>query len=118
MALDHIDPSHEDIHKRLVNWARWVRPNKHRGQVHPMFRGALTSRQWDTDPQVPISCDTLDAMRMEKTVVRLPRPHMLVLKWWYVFPVDARRMCRTLAVSMDGLCLLLKDARTMARNNG
>lgn len=81
-----------------------------------MFRGARTSRQWDTDPHIPMACDTLDAMRMEKTVIALPHKHKTVLKWFYVFPVDARRMCRTLAVNMDGLCLLLKDARTMARN--
>jgi len=116
MALDHIDPSHEDIHKRLVNWARWVRPNHFLHDVHPMFRKALTSRQWDDDPHISVRCDTLDAMKMEKTVVALPDKHKIVLKWYYVAPIDYRKICRKLAVNLDGLCVLLKDARTMARN--
>ena len=117
MSLDHIDPAHEAIHQRLVNWARWVRPNGFCHDVHPMFRKALTSRQWDTDPYIHVACDTIDAQRLEKIVVSLPTKHKIVLKWYYVAPIDYRKVCRKLAMNLDGLTLLLKDARTMVKNN-
>lgn len=110
-----VDPGHAEIDRRLVNWARWLVSG--RGQdVHPMFRGFVSSEQWGpVTHSVPL--DPLDAQRIEKAVQKLPEKHRAAVRWSYVFRTSPLRMARKLGESMEGLRVLVVQSRTMLLNN-
>ena len=112
----HVKPEHEAIHARLENWARWVRVRPHGWATHPMWRKALTSKQWEVSPAVPVTVNTLDAADMEKAVSALPVKHREAVRWSYVHCGNPLAMARTLAVSKQGLADLVGDGRTMLQN--
>ena len=111
----HIEDGHREIHKRLVNWARWVAPGEPK-RVSPMFAHAKTSRQWDVDPHTSIPVDTIDAQYVEKAVYKLPKDHREALRWWYVYQGSVRDQCRRQALSPTGLQLCVRDGRQMLKN--
>ena len=113
---NHIKPEHEAIHARLENWSRWVRVRPHGWSTHPMWRSALTSRQWDVSPHIGTPVDTLDAALMEKAVYALPEKHREAVRWWYVYRRDPAAMARNLGVSKQGLADLVGSGRTMLQN--
>jgi len=112
----HVKPEHDAIHQRLENWARWVRVRPHGWATHPMWRKALTSKQWEVSPAVPVTVNTLDAADMEKAVSALPVKHREAVRWSYVYGRDPLAMARTLAVSKQGLADLVDSGRTMLKN--
>ena len=114
---NHIPAHHEAIHERLENWARWVRVRPHGWATHPMWRKALTSKQWEVSPAVPVTVNTLDAADMEKAVSALPVKHREAVRWSYVYGRDPLAMARTLAVSKQGLADLVDSGRTMLKNS-
>ena len=113
---NHIAAHHEAIHARLVNWERWVRVRPHGWFTHPMWRSALTSRQWDVSPHIGTPVDTLDAALMEKAVYALPEKNREAVRWWYVYRRDPVAMARNLGVSKQGLADLVEAGRTMLAN--
>lgn len=120
--LDYVDfcyvpPHQEAMHARLGNWARWVRVRPHGWATHPMWRAAVTPRQWDIDPHIKTALDSLDALLIERTVAKLPEKHRDALRWHYVRRVDPAGMARTLAVSRAGLLELVIAGRTMTQNS-
>jgi DNA-directed RNA polymerase specialized sigma24 family protein len=112
----HVQPQHEAIHERLVNWARWVKVRPQGWPTHPMWRKALTSKQWDASPHIPNPVNTLDAVEMEKTVSTLPEKHRAAVRWSYVHAGNPVAMARTLGVSKQGLADLVEAARSMLNN--
>lgn len=112
----HVHPEHEGIHTRLENWSRWVRVRPHGWQTHPMWKKALTSKQWDAAPHIPIPVNTLDAVAVEKAVSDLPVKQREAVRWSYVYGRDPMGMARQLAVSKQGLADLVTDGRTMLKN--
>lgn len=112
----YVNPEHEAIHARLLNWARWVRVRPNGWQTHPMWRKALTSKQWDAMPHIPVPVNTLDAADVEKAVSALPVKHREAIRWSYVHCRDPLGMARTLAVTKQGLADLVSDGRTMLNN--
>lgn len=70
--FNFVPDHHQGIHDKLLNWARWVRPRAHGWHTHPMWKGAITSRQWDISPHIPILLKPLEAMEVEKAVAALP----------------------------------------------
>lgn len=112
----YVAPEHEAIHARLNNWARWVRVRPNRWPTHPMWRKALTSKQWDVVPHIPVPVNTLDAADMEKAVYALPVKHREAIRWSYVYGRDPVAMARTLGVSKQGLADLVDSGRTMLNN--
>ena len=113
---NHIPAHHQAIHARLVNWRRWVTVRPHGWFTHPMWRSALTSRQWDVSPHIGTPVDTLDAALMEKAVYALPDKHREAVRWWYVYRRDPVAMARNLGVSKQGLQELVTEGRTMLKN--
>ena len=112
----HVQPQHEAIHERLTNWARWVKVRPQGWPTHPMWRKALTSRQWDVSPHICTPVDTLDAALMEKAVYALPEKNREAVRWWYVYRRDPVSMARNLGVSKQGLADLVESGRTMLKN--
>lgn len=61
--------------------------------------------------------DVLLALAVQRAFVRLPERHRAVLSWAYCYPwINPGRVQRHLAVTREGLCKLLTDARTMIGN--
>jgi len=65
-GLHHIDPVHEVIHSRLINWARYVKVTGGGGFIQPMWKQGKSSRQWDESPHINIEVDTLDGHAQSK----------------------------------------------------
>lgn len=109
---------HEDVHKRLDEWARWVRPRGHIGFTQPIFRMYQSkARHWDIDPHIPVAINTLAAMEIERIVAGLPDKHRDVLRWAYVWPwVPVGKVRRMLALSMHDIQAMLHDGRDMTLN--
>lgn len=121
MKPSHVDysfvpSSHDAIHGRMCQWAMWVRVRVNGWHTHPMWRNAKTSRQWDVDPHVNATIDTLDALLIERTVSRLPDKHRDAIRWYYVKRGDPARMAAQLGVSKQGLADLVMTARIMVMN--
>ena len=112
----HVQPQHEAIHARLTNWARWVKVRPQGWPTHPMWRKALTSKQWDASPHIPNPVNTLDAVVVEKAVSALPEKHRAAVRWSYVHSGNPVAMARALAVSKQGLADLVDSGRTMLQN--
>ena len=112
----HVPERHAAIHARLENWRRWVIVRPHGWQTHPMWRSALTSRQWDVSPHIAVPVNTIDAALMEKAVYALPDKHREAVRWWYVYRRDPVAMARNLGVSKQGLADLVDAGRTMLQN--
>lgn len=81
-----------------------------------MWKGAITSRQWDISPHIPIPLKPLEAMEVEKAVAALPEKHRAAVRWSYVHCGNPLAMARTLAVSKQGLADLVDAGRTMLGN--
>ena len=111
-------PTRQDaIHLRLERWARWVRVTPKPWALHPMWRHARTSRQWDEHPHSPEATNTLEAHETERAVAFLPAAHRMALRWAYVYPfISPWKMQRELAVSASTLERLLVDGRDMLAN--
>ena len=110
-----VEDHQQEIHARLLNWARWVsvRPGTHQ---HPMWRqGKSNTRQWH-QPEPRESVDLIDGMRIEKAVSQLPDKHRESLRWWYVWKTSPNRAMRNLGVNADGLSLLVRTGRQMLLN--
>lgn len=107
----HVAARHEAIHLRLINWARWCRPN-FSASIHPMFRACKPSQQWEaSEPRQPV--DSIDAQRIEKSVSALPERHKHAIRWSYVYRIAPGRVCRELGVSHEGLMGLVEDGRDL-----
>lgn len=108
---------HQEIHARLLNWARWAngRPVRH---TAPMFRMYQSAAKVRSDREAPIQINKLDAMAMQKGVSSLPLAHMWATNWCYLKPVNPGKACRELGTTMGGLAQLLHDARQMLVNRG
>lgn len=110
-----VEPDQLDIHDRLLNWARWVTPRTS-STVSPMFRQYRSHAwQWHTPEHRP-TCDTLDAVLIEKTLRRLPVAHREAIRWCYVYRCTPAIAARELALSYEGLARHVRDGRTMVRN--
>lgn len=113
---NHVQDRHQAIHARLENWRRWLRPRSSGWHTHPMWKNALTSKQWEVSPYIGVPVDTLDAALMEKAVYALPEKHREAVRWWYVYRRDPVAMARALGVSKQGLADLVEAGRTMLAN--
>ena len=109
-----VSSGHEEIHARLQNWARWQH-NRAGGTVTPMFR---MYRSTDVHQETPGSdpVDAMDAQRVQKGVTMLPGKHRLAVSWNYVKRNNPRKAAQSVGESLEGLALLVRQARTMLIN--
>lgn len=108
-----IEPEHEEVDKRLTNWARWLHGGGG-GGVAPMFkwyRPDNYGREYNG-----VAVDGTDAQRIHKGVQALPDKHRVSVMWNYVTPRNPRRTCQIIGTSLEGLALLVRDSRQMLIN--
>lgn len=113
-----VEARHVAIHRRLENWARWCNGSETGASTSPMFRlyrtparGRGAEHTWSGSV-----VDGMDAQRVAKAVTHLPEPHRRALHWCYIKPVNPRRAAQDQGTTLDGLALLLRDARQMLVN--
>jgi DNA-directed RNA polymerase specialized sigma24 family protein len=109
-----VRPEHGAIHAELQNWARWCF-SRGAPATHPMFRWAKPAQHWHA-VEIQEVTDPLSAMRIEKAVHKLPTKHQAAVRWSYVFQGPPRKTASTLGLTLDGLALMVHDARTMLKN--
>lgn len=109
-----IDQKHEEIHKRLENWARWVQGGPGGTNVAPMFRLYRPDNYERGAMNAPV--DGTDAQRIAKAMRHIPVINRAGLNWSYVKPVAPAKVCKALGLSMEGLALAVKDGRQMLIN--
>ena len=106
----HVAPEHDDIHKRLVNWAIWADPRQ-RSMIAPMFRLYKSkARQWH-EPSIRPPLDELDAIRLEQAVRSLPPDQCEAIRWCYVRRTTPARQIRAIGCTYEGLYHLIQAGR-------
>ena len=78
--FSHVPTRQDAIHLRLEQWGHWVRVHPRAWATHPMWRNAKTPRQWDIDPHIAETINTLEAHEIERAVSLLPEMHRIVLR--------------------------------------
>lgn len=116
--LHHIQARHDEINRRLEEWAKWVRVKSRPWGCQPMFRMYQSkARQWDATPHIPVTINSLDALEIERGVAFLPDRHRAIIRLFYVFPwVHIGVMQRAAGVPMADLPKMLDDSRDMLKN--
>lgn len=114
----HIATRHDEIDRRLREWARWVRVSPKPWATQPMFRWARSNaRQWESTPAIHETMNTLDCHEIERAVSILPDKHRMAIRWAYVFPfIHQGKIQRELVVTPDTLAKLIVDSRDMLVN--
>jgi DNA-directed RNA polymerase specialized sigma24 family protein len=113
---NRVQDQHREIHARLENWAKWLRPRVSGWHTHPMWRNSRTSNQWEASPYIGASIDALDALAIEKAVSALPHKHRDAIRWYYYHKGNPAAMARNLGLSKQGLADLVDSGRTMLKN--
>lgn len=72
--------------ERLENWAKWARVSR----IIPTSCKSLESRyrspqHWNA-PEPSIFLDILDAVEVEKAIIKLPRPQLNIIVYAYIRP--------------------------------
>lgn len=114
-----VEDRHAEIHARLLNWARWVRPGRGMTGLHPMFRQYRSTETVADPQQVRIAPDGTDGLAVERVICSpgFPEINRTALQWNYVFTfIPVGKVCRHMAVNDRGLAKLVSDGRTMVVN--
>jgi DNA-directed RNA polymerase specialized sigma24 family protein len=114
--FNHVEEKHAEIHRRLEEWAIWVKPRS-ASWVQPMFRQFRSADVW-VAPEARGFVDAIAAQAVEKAVTALPDAHRSAVQWCYVFRTGPLKMCRALGVNREGLAMLVRDGRQMLVNRG
>lgn len=113
----YVQDSHQKIHERLENWARYI-CDRRPSWMAPMWKqGRSNGRQWHT-PVIQVPVNTLDGHVMEKAVAALPIQHREAIRWQYVWQTNPSRPRKQLGVTDEGLIMLVTDGRRMLINRG
>jgi hypothetical protein len=115
--FNHVQASHADIHKRLLNWGAWCKDSKG-NSIAPMFRNYKSKwRQWH-EPEIRDVVDGIDAQRIQKLMVKLPIDQRRCLAWFYTSNKTPSSARRELGRTLEALHQLLIDSRQMVINLG
>ena len=115
--LNHVHPKHDAINLRLEEWARYVRVKHAVWCCQPMFRLYRAPKQWESDLDIRIEINTLDAAEIERAVSFLPDKHRTAIRWCYVHShVPVGKVQRELGATREALAGLIHDGRTMLVN--
>lgn len=115
--MHEVSNEHDSVHERLIEWARWCAPGSFRAALpSPMFRHYKPYLHPETE-RAGTPIDTIRAVATQKAFVQLPGANRDALSWAYVYPfVNMGKACRMMAVSQDGLLVLIVNGRTMVKN--
>jgi len=111
----YVAPQQQEIHKRLENWARDCFNEGGGSGMSPMFRLYRAPDHWNTR-SVAIPSDHHDATKIAKGVAALPELHRHALQWNYIEGGSPAKARKKLGVTLEGLMLLISDARQMLIN--
>lgn len=117
---DHIPEGQEEIHERLMNWARWIRSGTGGWACHPMWKQCVAKEIEDlrakrgVESVAPIRID--EAVATERAVAQLPDKHRKAVRWCYVFKHNPLAACKAIAVTKEELARLVDDGRQMLLN--
>jgi hypothetical protein len=115
--LNYVHPRHDEIDRRLCEWRRYVQVNPQGWSVQPMWRFYRAPKQWESDLQIRIEINTLDAHEIERAVSFLPAAHRTAIRFFYVFPhIPVGKVQRELGATREALAGLIHDGRTMLVN--
>lgn len=114
--FNHIEPRHDEIHKRLLNWARYVSVRGTPWFVQPMFKYAKTPKTREADLHVPIPVNQLDGHTIEKAVQKLPEQHRAAIRWWYVHKTSVISQRKAQGLTSQALAKYVTDGRQMLVN--
>jgi hypothetical protein len=109
-----------EMHARLLNWARFIRPSWS-PQQHPMWNKSISGRRGSSGGVDPMDgTDTGDGMKLEREVAKLPESHREAVRWYYVNVRGETLMAarRRMGVTVEGMVRLVNDGRLMLRNRG
>lgn len=82
-----------------------------------MFRLYRAPKQWESDLDIRIEINTLDAAEIERAVSFLPDKHRTAIRWAYVFSyIPDARIRAELGATQEGLARLIHDGRDMLVN--
>lgn len=109
-----IEKKHEEIHRRLENWARWCWGGGGGSSALPMFR-LYRPDNFERGP-IRDQIDGTDAQRIMKAMFQLPEKHRVAVNWCYVKPVNPTKVAKTLGLSLEGLAEHVRDGRQMLIN--
>jgi hypothetical protein len=113
---NHVPEHHAEIHQRLEQWARWVKPGQQAWKMQPMWRFFQSGwRQWHR-PEVRPPVNTLEAGETERAICQLPEKERAAVRWCYVFGGDPIKMARNLGVTPKGLADAVQRGRVMLLN--
>lgn len=117
---DHVPDGQEEMHARLVNWARWIKSGSRDWAYHPMWKPCIAKELEaqrlirEAAPLEPVNVD--EAIAVERAVAALPDRHRKAVRWCYVFKHNPLAACKSIAVSKDTLAGLIRDGRQMLIN--
>ena len=114
MDFHEVPPTHQAMHERLLNWARWVHGSAG-SKCAPMFANYRSTEVW-ADRVASAPLDTLDAHNLEKAVGRLPIKHRESVRWHYVRSSNPSGCARKLGLTLAGLAQMVHDGRQMLIN--
>lgn len=111
-TIDYVAPQHQDLHRRLINWARYVTPSRAPSLRNAIYRKAKSNwRQWhEVEYKAPV--DELDGDLIERIIAGMPIPEREALRWYYVRTHEHTKKVRhKLKVGEAGLAAVLQYAR-------
>lgn len=117
-----VPPSQWAMHDRLENWAKWCYGRTARdSDTSPMFTlhrsDAWEDREYGAATVVPIN--KFDAADIAEGVAVLPEKHRKAIQWRYLMDCkNPKGKAQELAVSLQGLADLVRDARQILINRG
>lgn len=109
----YVAPHHQEIHKRLENWARACFSGGG-SSASPMFRLYRPDNYERGAPAIP--ADQHDAAKIAKGIAMLPAPHRMALSWNYITGGNPTRIRRKIGCTLDGLMQYIADGRQMLIN--
>ena len=102
----------DDVHRRLLKWALWVRPSHGGRRVNPMFASVMSSGVWigpvGRDELLPLECQ-----EVEQHVSRLEPGPREAVRWYYVHRTSPLRQAKAMDVTQQRLRELI-DVGVMA----
>lgn len=111
----HVPERQREIDAKLVNWARWCRTGGGGSQVLPMFRG-YRDNYFELPGAAMEPINVPQAVEVQKVMARVPEKNRIAVQWCYIIKSNPVRIARGLAVSREGLLLLITDGRDMVKN--
>lgn len=109
----YVSPNHQEIHKRLENWARSCFSSGG-SSASPMFRLYRPDNYERGAIGLPV--DHSDATKIAKGVAALPESHRLAIHWSYITGGSPTKARQRIGCTLDGLMQLIADGRQMLVN--